>query len=84
MQVLLKVKEKLQDVGNWTHDDIHDALINLAKDMELKNGTVMWPTRIAISGITVTPGGAIEILEILGKDESLARIQVGIEKLQNV
>lgn len=84
LQVLLKVKEKLQDVGNWTHDDIHDALINLAKDMELKNGTVMWPTRIAISGITVTPGGAIEILEILGKDESLARIQVGIEKLQNV
>lgn len=84
LKVLLKVKEKLQDVGNWTHDDIHDALINLAKDMELKNGTVMWPTRIAISGITVTPGGAIEILEILGKDESLARIQVGIEKLQNV
>ena len=52
--------------------------------MELKNGTVMWPTRIAVAGKTVTPGGAIEILDILGRDESIRRINFGIDKLSNI
>ena len=58
---------------NWDHDSIHDALIGLAQKLEVKNGTVMWPARIAVAGKTVTPGGAIEILDILGKEESLRR-----------
>ena len=47
----------------------------------MKNGTIMWPVRIAVSGMTVTPGGAIEILEILGREESLKRLNFGLEKL---
>ena len=53
----------------------------MAKEKELKNGTVMWPVRIAAAGKTVTPGGAIEILEILGRDETLRRMELGMEKL---
>jgi glutamyl-tRNA synthetase len=48
-----------------------------------KNGYVMWPIRTAVSGKQMTPGGATELMEILGKEESLARIRKGIEKLQN-
>ena len=47
----------------------------------MKNGTIMWPERIAVSGMTVTPGGAIEILAILGREESLKRLNFGLEKL---
>jgi glutamyl-tRNA synthetase len=49
---------------------------------ELKNGRVLWPLRTAVSGKQMTPGGAYEIMEILGKEESLARIRKGIEKLE--
>ncbi len=79
--VLNRAKIELENLKDWNHDEIHSLLINMAKDMELKNGTVMWPVRIAISGQTMTPGGAIEILEILGKDESLRRIELAIKKL---
>ena len=41
----------------------------------------MWPARIAVAGKTVTPGGAVEILDILGKDESLRRMEIGLAKL---
>jgi glutamyl-tRNA synthetase len=65
----------------WTNDSIHDGLISLAESLEVKNATLMWPVRIAAAGKAVTPGGAIEICQILGKDETLRRIDVGIAKL---
>ena len=71
----------LKDLSEWTHDSIHDCLIGLASELEVKNGTLMWPVRIAASGMTVTPGGAIEILEILGKEEALNRLNKGLAKL---
>lgn len=83
-QVLEKVVKELESLDSWEYDKIHDCLIDLAKKMELKNGTVMWPTRIAVAGKTVTPGGAIEILDILGRDESIRRINFGIDKLSNI
>ncbi len=85
--VMLKaVYDKLEKIAedNFDYNDIHDALISLAQELEVKNGTVMWPARIAVAGKQVTPGGAIEILEILGKDESLRRIRVGLDKLNNL
>ena len=72
----------LESLSEWNHDSIHECLINLAKTLEVKNGTVMWPVRIAASGKTVTPGGAIEILDILGRDESIKRLKFGLEKLE--
>jgi len=80
--VMLKaVYDKLSALPTWESEAIHDALIGLATELEVKNGTVMWPARISVAGKTVTPGGAIEILDILGRDESLRRMKKGLEKL---
>ena len=82
--VMLKaVYDKLSALESFDHDTIHDALINLATELEVKNGTVMWPARISVAGKQVTPGGAIEILEILGREESLRRMEIGLNKLAN-
>lgn len=78
LQQVLPVMEALED---WSYEGIHAALIGLAQSLELKNGRIMWPVRTALSGKAVTPGGAVELCQILGKDESLARIKVGMEKL---
>ena len=79
--MLSKVTENLRALENWDKDSIHDCLINLASELEVKNGTVMWPARIAVSGKKVTPGGAVEILDILGREESLKRLENGMKKL---
>ena len=72
----------LEAVSDWTVDAIHDTLIDLAAKLEVKNATLMWPVRIAAAGKLVTPGGAVEICYILGRTETLARIDKGIEKLE--
>ncbi len=79
--VLEKILPELENLDPWTYETIHDLLINFAKTNEMKNGTVMWPVRIAVSGKAMTPGGAVEILEILGKEESLKRIKNALSKL---
>lgn len=79
--VLKEAYDRLKAMDKWSHDSIHDCLINMATEKELKNGTVMWPVRIAAAGKTVTPGGAVEILDILGREEALKRLEVGLEKL---
>ncbi len=79
--VLQEAYDRLKAMSQWNHDSIHDCLINMAQEKELKNGTVMWPVRIAAAGKTVTPGGAVEILDILGREEALARLEAGLAKL---
>ena len=76
--VLKEAYDRLKAMPEWNETSIHDCLINMAVEKELKNGTVMWPVRIAAAGKTVTPGGAVEILDILGRDESLARLEKGM------
>lgn len=66
----------------WTVDVLHDALLELAQKLEVKNGTLLWPVRIAAAGMLVTPGGAMEILAILGKEESMRRLTAGLAKLK--
>lgn len=73
----------LEDISEWNSENIHDKLIELAKKLEVKNGTLLWPVRISVAGTLVTPGGAIEILALLGKDESIRRLKYGLEKLKN-
>ena len=72
----------LEALTVWDHDSIHDCLIGLAESLGVKNGTAMWGVRIAASGMTVTPGGAVEILDILGREEALRRLHAGLEKLK--
>lgn len=82
-QILKSAIEELEALNEWTYDSIHDCLIAFAEKQGIKNGTAMWPVRIAASGMTVTPGGAVEILDILGREESLERLNNGLEKLKN-
>lgn len=80
-ELLKAATEELTALDAWNHDTIHACLVALAEKLQVKNGTVMWPVRIAASGMAVTPGGAIEILDTLGKKESLRRLKLGLEKL---
>lgn len=79
--LLQEAYDRLKAMPVWDSTSIHDCLINMAVEKELKNGTVMWGVRIAAAGQTVTPGGAVEILDILGREESLRRLELGLEKL---
>ena len=71
----------LEAIENWSNESVHDTLINLATTLEVKNATLMWPVRIAAAGKMVTPGGAVEICYILGKEETLRRLRLGLSKL---
>lgn len=80
--MLQKSIDLLSSLEDWSVPSLHDKLLQLAKDLDVKNGTLLWPVRIAAAGQTVTPGGAMEILSILGKKESLRRLSLGLEKLK--
>ena len=71
----------LEALPDWTDESIHDGLVVLAEKLGVRNATLMWPVRIAASGKLVTPGGAVEICRILGRDETLKRLRAGLEKL---
>ena len=71
----------LEGLEAWTTEQIHDGLVALAERLEVKNATLMWPVRIAAAGKAVTPGGAVEICHILGREETLRRLQLGLDKL---
>ena len=71
----------LEQLPDWTTDAIHDGLIALAEQLGVKNATLMWPVRIAAAGKLVTPGGAVEICQILGREETLHRLKAGLAKL---
>lgn len=66
----------------WSRDSIEELCMNEVKELEVKNGIVLWPIRTAVSGKQFTPGGAYEIAEILGKEETINRIEIGIKKLK--
>ena len=83
LKALKASKEALEALNDWSSEEkLHDVLLALPAQMEMKNGQILWPVRCAITGKQFTPGGAIEIAYILGKEETLARIQIGIEKLE--
>lgn len=79
---LKEAKAVLEKLTDWTRDSIHEALFGLAASLQVKNGVVLWPVRVALSGKQFTPGGAVEIAVMLGRDESLSRIDKGIELLE--
>ena len=77
---LLPILEKQNDYSN---DALYKLLTDYVEEKGYKNGYVLWPVRTAVSGKQMTPAGATEIMELLGKEESIKRIRVGIEKLEN-
>ncbi len=78
---LQKVLPVLEGLSDWSMDAIHDALFDVIAELEVKNGVVLWPVRTALSGKQFTPGGGVELAWLLGKEETLKRLRVGIEKL---
>ena len=80
LKELLPVFEALDDYSN---ESLYNTLLDYVAKKECKNGYAMWPVRTAVSGKQMTPAGATEIMEVLGKEESLHRIRKGIEKLEN-
>lgn len=75
---LLPMLEQLEDYSN---DSLYSAVVALAGELGLKNGRLLWPFRVAVSGKAVTPGGATELAAILGKEETLRRVRAAIQKL---
>ena len=80
-EVLDFVIPALTALPEWTETALHETLLGMAEARGMKNGTLLWPVRIALAGKLVTPGGAIEIASLLGREESLRRLKLGREKL---
>ncbi len=83
MQVLADFIDICEDI-EWESDILKTAMTDYAAANELKNGTVMFPIRIAVTGQSVTPGGTVEMLDLLGKEESLSRMKTSLERLENI
>ena len=82
LAVLKEVLPVLEAQEDYSNDALYETLIGFVKEKGYKNGYVMWPIRTAVSGKQMTPGGATELMELLGKEESLSRLGKAIEKLE--
>lgn len=83
LDALKKILPVLEGLGEFTQDKVHDELFRLIEREGVKNGVILFPLRVALSGKQFTPGGGVELAVILGKQDSLARIRKGIELLEN-
>ena len=81
VRALELVRPVLESISEWTEAELHDRVMAVIPDSGMKNGQVLWPLRIAISGRMSTPGGAFEIAYLLGKDETLRRVALAQESL---
>lgn len=81
LEVLQEILPVLDAQEDYSNDALYQTLLKYVEQKGCKNGYVMWPIRTAVSGKQMTPGGATELMEVLGKEESLARIRKGIELL---
>ena len=83
LSVLKEILPVLEEIDDYSNDALYEKLVQFVSEKGYKNGYVMWPIRTAVSGKQMTPAGATEIMEVLGKEESIARIKKGIELLEN-
>lgn len=81
LDALTKLLPVLESLENWTAENIHEAVFGLIAQLEVKNGFMLWPLRTAVSGKQCTPGGGTDLCAILGKEETIRRIRIAIERL---
>lgn len=81
LDALKKILPIIEQLEVFTQESVHDALFALIGELGVKNGVVLFPLRVALSGKQFTPGGGVELSIILGKEDTLARIRKGIELL---
>ncbi|MBQ1193290.1 MAG: glutamate--tRNA ligase [Lachnospiraceae bacterium] len=82
LEVLKEILPRFEEQTEYTNDALYNVLCKYVEEKGCKNGYAMWPVRTAVSGKQMTPGGATEIMEIIGKEESIKRIKAAIEKLE--
>ena len=82
LREVLPLLEEKTDAAGWDNDSLFELLKTYADGKGLKAGAVMWAVRIAVARQAVTPGGATEIMTVLGREESLSRIALAIEELE--
>lgn len=82
LAALKAVLPVLTGIDNWTEQSLHDVVMEFIPSTGMKNGQILWPLRIAISGQESTPGGAFEIAYLLGKDETIKRLTASIDRLE--
>ena len=82
LEVLKELLPKLEMHEDYTNDALYALLVSYVEEKGYKNGFAMWPIRTAVSGKQTTPAGATEIMEVIGKEESISRIKKGIELLE--
>ena len=80
-EILPLVRKAFAEVEQWDNEHLYGALVQLAQQQGVKNGKVLWPARIALTGLAATPGGASEIAELLGRGETLRRLDRSISRL---
>ena len=80
LEAILPVLEAIPADG-FTRDAVHAALFALIEEKGVKNGFMLWPLRVAVSGKQFTPGGGIELAAVLGKKKAVARVKAAIQRL---
>lgn len=83
LDALTRSLPALEALEEWNENTVHDALFSLIKSLDVKNGYILWPVRVAVSGRQFTPGGALELCCILGKKDSLDRIRRSIDLISS-
>ena len=83
LEVLKELLPSLEKTDDYSVDGLHELVFEYIGKKGCKNGQALWPLRTAVSGKQMTPAGAFEIMEVIGKDESIKRIKKGIELLEN-
>jgi glutamyl-tRNA synthetase len=81
---LKKIKPVLENLPDFKQQTIHDALFAEIERLGCKNGVILWPLRVAVTGKQFTPGGGIELAAVLGRKETLARVDAAIARLQSL
>ena len=79
---LIEAKALLEGLDDWSEQNLHDAVIAKIAELGIKNGQMLWPLRIAVSGQLNTPGGAFEIMYLLGREETLRRLNSSLKRLE--
>jgi glutamyl-tRNA synthetase len=82
LEVIKNAIDELKKIEDWSEENIKACLLGLVEKKSLKNGQVLWPLRIALSGQEFTPGGAFEIAHILGREEAIGRLESAVKRLE--
>lgn len=84
LKSLKDIKTIFENTQDWSNDNLYNIMVNYASENNIKNGQILWPVRTALSGKPSSPCGASELAELLGKEDTINRINTGIKKLESL